>query len=132
MCYHGVSFRILFGTSALLYVCATINVAASLRQELEAFILVPPDAPPYYASLYYSSPSHRMALLKYSTYAIAVCSYYPNINLRTIDSFDRCSSKTSCWSVISSMFYVTDYKLVRRLGVCTLSGHITGRLSCYQ
>ncbi|KAI1793350.1 hypothetical protein LXA43DRAFT_1092892 [Ganoderma leucocontextum] len=63
---------ILFGTSALLYLCATVNVSASLRQELEAFIFIPPDAPPYYASLYYASQSRSMALLKNSTYAIAM------------------------------------------------------------
>ncbi|PIL22439.1 hypothetical protein GSI_15127 [Ganoderma sinense ZZ0214-1] len=63
---------ILFGTSALLYLCATIHVAASLRQELEAFIFIPSDAPSYYASLYYADQSHGIALLKNSTYAIAM------------------------------------------------------------
>ncbi|TBU55417.1 hypothetical protein BD310DRAFT_933805 [Dichomitus squalens] len=63
---------ILFGTSALLYLCATLNVVASLRQELEAFIMVPPDAHPSYASLYYATQSHSMAVIKTSTYTVAI------------------------------------------------------------
>ena len=66
------SRRILFGTSALLFICATLNVSASLRQEIEAFILVPPNPPPSFSSLYYLNYATPMAAMKTSTYTIAV------------------------------------------------------------
>ncbi|KAM5537398.1 hypothetical protein V8D89_008917 [Ganoderma adspersum] len=63
---------ILFGTSALLYLCATLNVVASLRQELEAFVYVPPNAMPSYASIYYADQSSSWAVIKTTTYTVAI------------------------------------------------------------
>ncbi|KAI1789705.1 hypothetical protein LXA43DRAFT_1096122 [Ganoderma leucocontextum] len=68
----GQNKWILFVTSALLYLCATLNVVASLRQELEAFIFVPPDAPSNYASLYYANQASSLAVIKTTTYTVAI------------------------------------------------------------
>ncbi|KAI1782454.1 hypothetical protein LXA43DRAFT_1104048 [Ganoderma leucocontextum] len=63
---------ILGGTSILLYLCVTAHVAASLRQEMEAFILVPADASPLYATLYFSQENARMAVAKNLLYTTTV------------------------------------------------------------
>lgn len=66
--YH----RILGGTSLLLYLCATLHVSAAFRQELEAFIFVPPGAPAEYASLYFAQEALNMASMKNSLYTTVV------------------------------------------------------------
>ena len=125
--------RILFGTSALLYICATINVSASLRQELEAFIFIPSDAPSYYASFYYANQSHGMALLKNSTYAVAVRPMHTNYSspalTASVDVYSRYCLGTS---PLARFVASNNYRLAHRLGECTSSGHTIGRSSCYR
>ncbi|EMD35346.1 hypothetical protein CERSUDRAFT_124685 [Gelatoporia subvermispora B] len=71
--------RVMLGTtSAVLYLVATINVSATLRQLLEAFIYVPSSAitaapgQPTYASTYFLDETRPMALLKNVLYCVAV------------------------------------------------------------
>ncbi|KAI0753181.1 hypothetical protein C8Q80DRAFT_498279 [Daedaleopsis nitida] len=59
---------LLLTTSLWLYLGATLHIAISLRQELEAFILVPPEAPPEYASIYFSEAGAKWATMKNSLY----------------------------------------------------------------
>jgi len=59
-------------TSIVLYILATIHISATLRQLLEAFILVPQPPQPLYATLYYSNETNPMALLKNVIYTTAV------------------------------------------------------------
>ena len=61
--------------SGLLYALITLHVSASLRQEIEAFILVPPGAPMNYASIYFAQEGAKMALLKNIVYSTAVSIY---------------------------------------------------------
>ncbi|TBU22231.1 hypothetical protein BD311DRAFT_770772 [Dichomitus squalens] len=63
---------ILGGTSILLYLMITTHVALSLREELDAFVDVPPGSPPFYATLYYSQITAKYAIAKNLIYAIAV------------------------------------------------------------
>ncbi|KAH7887272.1 hypothetical protein F5I97DRAFT_1859050 [Phlebopus sp. FC_14] len=51
-------------TSTVLFVLCTAHVAASLRQLLEAFIYVPPSAPPNYSTLYWLDETLPMAVFK--------------------------------------------------------------------
>ena len=60
-------------TSLLLYFCVTLHVSASLRQGLKAFIYIPPDAPPDYASLYFAQEGSTFAVMKNVIYGTAVC-----------------------------------------------------------
>ncbi|KAM5537413.1 hypothetical protein V8D89_008932 [Ganoderma adspersum] len=59
-------------TSLSMYLCVTLHVSASLRQGLEAFIYVPPDAEPDCASLYFAQEGSTFAAMKNILYGTAV------------------------------------------------------------
>ena len=58
--------------SLLLYICATLHISASLRLELEAFILIPLNAPSDYTSLYFAQEGSTFAAMKNVIYVTAV------------------------------------------------------------
>ncbi|OCH85715.1 hypothetical protein OBBRIDRAFT_797896 [Obba rivulosa] len=59
-------------TSIVLYILATVHISATLRQLLEAFILVPQPPQPLFATLYFSNETSPLALLKNVIYTTVV------------------------------------------------------------
>lgn len=64
--------RMLGVTSTLLFTLCTVHVSASLRQLLEAFVLIPSDASPLYSTLYFTDETKTVAVLKTVLYDTTV------------------------------------------------------------
>ena len=64
----------------------TTHVSLSLREELDAFVDVPPGSPPFYATLYYSQITAKYAIAKNLIYSIAVSSQPKSLKVRSLIS----------------------------------------------
>ncbi|KAJ6508822.1 hypothetical protein C8R45DRAFT_455127 [Mycena sanguinolenta] len=62
----------LSATSTLLFLLCTTHVAGSLRQLLEAFIYIPPNANPLYSTLYFIDETNPVAVMKTVLYDTTV------------------------------------------------------------
>jgi len=63
---------ILGATSIVLFVFSTAHIAASLRQLLEAFIYIPPDAIPLYSTLFWVNERAALSVFKTAIYDTTV------------------------------------------------------------
>ena len=106
----------------------TTHVSLSLREELDAFVDVPPGSPPFYATLYYSQITAKYAIAKNLIYSIAVSSQPKLLKVLSFTS--------------NGQVFIQDLVLVRtqvvftgsvvlnifdRYGACMSSGHTTGK-----
>ena len=106
----------------------TTHVSLSLREELDAFVDVPPGSPPFYATLYYSQITAKYAIAKNLIYSIAV-SPHPKIVESSEFDFTRAGvhtrpsacTYTGCF-IVSIVLNIFD-----RYGACMSSGHTTGK-----